>query len=75
MQSSQKQNPHQKPKKPTKQQQMIHASELNNRQNVELLYAALIETGMHRTHLSATPSTSYNFIYKPDGKLHSDLAL
>ena len=64
-----------KQKKISRQELIANAVDINIRQYVEVLAGAMAEAGLHRTHLSAKPLSSYNFDYKPNGRLYSELTL
>jgi hypothetical protein len=61
--------------KTSKQQQKLSAAEEASRRYVDLLFKALTDVGLYKSHASARPRCNFALNFKADEKLHSDLIL
>ena len=64
-----------KPKTISKQQQKLRAAEEASRRYVDLLFKALTDADLYKSHASARPRCNFALNFKADEKLHSDLML
>jgi hypothetical protein len=64
-----------KPKTGSKQQRKISAAEETSRRYVDLLFKALTDVGLYKSHVSAKPRCHFALNYQADEMLYSNLML